>query len=365
MWVRFLLGGLNYVIIKLMKEHSAVIETIKKVSPAVVSLLISKHLTEQDVEQLLSYGRSFGLPFGMKELKSLEGKRIKIGGGSGFLASPDGLVLTNKHVVADPTAEYTVIDSRNRKFKAQVLARDPINDVAILKIQDQNHDFPYAEIGDSADLELGQTVVAIGNALGEFQNTVSTGIISGLSRFITAQDASSGHQEKLRGLIQTDAAINPGNSGGPLVDLEAKIIGINAAIVFGAQNIGFAIPINSAKKDLESVKKFGRLRIPFLGVRHITIDPLRQKEFKLPVSNGALIISEHLPGDFAVLPDSPAEQAGIHEGDIILEFNHEKINKDNNLEFLLQKCTIGQEVTIKVLSKDTEKVVKIILTEKK
>ncbi len=348
-----------------MKEHSLIIEAVKKVSPAVVSVLISKHITEEDLEHMLSYGRSFGLPLRMKELQSLQGKAVRIGGGSGFLVSTEGLILTNKHVVADPEAEYAIITANNKRYKASVLARDPINDIAILKIQGQGREFPYLELGNSSELELGQTVVAIGNALGEFQNTVSTGIVSGLSRFIMAQDTSSGHQEKLRGLIQTDAAINPGNSGGPLTDLEAKVIGINAAIVFGAQNIGFAIPINSVKKDLDSVKQYGRLRKPFLGVRNMIIDSMRQKEFKLPVSQGALIISEHLPGDFAVLPDSPAEQAGLQEGDIILEFNNHKISKDNNLEYLLAQCNIDQEVLLKILSKGEERTIKVVLTEKR
>jgi len=348
-----------------MKEQSPIIETIKKVLPAVVSVMISKHLTEEDLEQMLAYGRAFGLPFSMKELKSLQGKGVRVGSGSGFLVSPDGLILTNKHVVADPDADYTVVTTTAKKYKATVLARDPINDVAIIKIIDHDNNFTFLELGDSSELELGQTVVAVGNALGEFQNTVSSGIISGLSRFIFAQDVSSGHEQKLRGLIQTDAAINPGNSGGPLANLEGKVIGINAAIVFGAQNIGFAIPINVAKKDLESVKQFGHLRIPFLGVRHIFIDPKIQKEFNLPVSQGALVISEHLPGDFAVIPDSPAEKAGLQEGDIILEFNNKKISKDNCLEHIVQTCSVGQEVTIKILRQGAELMLKAVLCERK
>ncbi|RJQ13776.1 PDZ domain-containing protein [Candidatus Parcubacteria bacterium] len=348
-----------------MKEQSPIIETIKKVMPAVVSVMISKHLSEQDLEQIIAYGKSFGLPFGMKELKSLQGKRVRVGGGSGFFVSPDGLILTNKHVVADPDAEYAITTTDHKRFKGLVLARDPINDVAILKIQDANQQFPYLELGNSTDLELGQTVVAVGNALGEFQNTVSTGIVSGLSRYIMAQDSATGHEQKLRGLIQTDAAINPGNSGGPLTDLEAKVIGINTAVIFGAQNIGFAIPVNTAKKDLESVKQFGRLRVPFFGVRHITITPAIQKEFKLPISSGAFVISEHVPGDFAVVPDSPAERAGVEEGDVILEFNGQKISKENPLEYCLAQCDVNQQVNLKIWHAGQEKVVTAVLTERK
>lgn len=348
-----------------MKEQSPIIDTIKKVMPAVVSVMISKQLSAADVEQMAAYGKSFGLPLGVKELQALQGKKVRIGGGSGFFVSPDGLILTNKHVVADPDAEYAIWTTNNKHYKATVLARDPINDVAILKVNDGEHLFSCLELGDSSELELGQSVVAVGNALGEFQNTVSTGIVSGLSRFIMAQDAAMGNEQKLRGLIQTDAAINPGNSGGPLTDLEAKVIGINTAVVFGAQNIGFAIPVNSAKRDLESVKQFGRLRTPFLGVRHITIDTAKQKEFKLPISHGTLIISEHMPGDFAVIPDSPAEKAGLQEGDIIIEFDGKKITKDNPLEYLLAQCSVGQQVPIKILRSGEEKMLSAILSEKK
>lgn len=348
-----------------MKEQSPVIDTIKKLMPSVVSVMISKTLSAGDLEQMASYGKSFGLPLGVKELHALQGKKVRVGGGSGFFVSADGLILTNKHVVADPDAEYAIWTASNRHYKAQVLARDPINDVAILKIHDGGHEFSYLELGDSGELELGQTVVAVGNALGEFQNTVSTGIVSGLSRFIMAQDGAMGHEQKLRGLIQTDAAINPGNSGGPLSDLEAKVIGINTAVVFGAQNIGFAIPVNSARRDLESVKHYGRLRVPFLGVRHITIDADKQKEFKLPINHGTLIISEHMPGDFAVIPDSPAEKAGLQESDIIIEFNGHKITKENPLEYLLAQCSVGQNVEVKILRNGEEKTLTATLSEKR
>ncbi|PJE58636.1 MAG: hypothetical protein COU83_02835, partial [Candidatus Portnoybacteria bacterium CG10_big_fil_rev_8_21_14_0_10_40_22] len=203
------------------------------------------------------------------KVKDPQSKTIQIGGGSGAIVDPSGIILTNKHVVYEQDADYTVITNDDKHYSAKVLARDPINDIAILKIDAEN--LPAVELGDSSNLQLGQTVIAIGNALGEFTNTVSMGVISGLSRYITAQASLAGHSEELRGLIQTDAAINPGNSGGPLVNLAGQVIGISSATVMGAENIGFAIPIAAAKQDLVDLKKHGRIIKASLGVRYVTL----------------------------------------------------------------------------------------------
>ncbi|MEK7640549.1 MAG: trypsin-like peptidase domain-containing protein, partial [Patescibacteria group bacterium] len=224
-------------------KKSPIIETIKKVMPAVVSIVISKSLEEIEKEippEILPM-----LPEGQQHLnippEEIDKRgMVKIGGGSGFIVNKNGIVLTNKHVVADPHAEYHVITSDNQKYKAEVLSRDPVDDIAILKIKGGN--LPVVKLGSSVNLDLGADVLAIGNALGMFKNTVSRGIISGLSRSIRAATTPMVAAQELRGLIQTDAAINPGNSGGPLVNMEGEAIGINAAIVFGAQNLGFAIP---------------------------------------------------------------------------------------------------------------------------
>src|SRR3989344_2507492 len=264
---------------------SQIVETIKKVMPAVVSIVISKSLEDLEKEippEILPF-----MPFGHPHLNIPEEEidahgMIKIGGGSGFIVNPNGIILTNKHVVVDPHAEYTVMMHDDRKFKAQVLARDPVDDVAILKIEGKN--LPTVKLGESTGLELGEEVLAIGNALGLFKNTVSLGIISGLSRSIRATTAPMVAPQELRGLIQTDAAINPGNSGGPLVNLNGEAIGINAAIVFGAQNLGFAIPVNYAKRDLADVQKFGRIKRPLLGLRYMNINEDVQARMKLPVN---------------------------------------------------------------------------------
>lgn len=338
-----------------MSEKSPIIKIVKKCAPAVVSIIIAKNLPK--LENFPDFSPFLPFGFDPKELyKQIppemfdEHGRVKIGGGSGFFVSEDGFILTNKHVVVDIKADYTIMTNEGVKYHAKVVARDPINDVAILKIEGK--DFPHIELGESTNLDLGQTVVAIGNALGQFQNTVSTGIVSGLSRHITAQAGTNGQRQELRGVIQTDAAINPGNSGGPLVDIDGKAIGINSAVVFGAQNIGFAIPINSAKKALADIKKYGRIRAPFFGLRYVLLDPVMKMRHNLPVDYGALVVPEATPGDYGVLPNSPAEKAGIMEHDIILEADKQKITKDLPLSDIIQKHEVGDKIDLKVLRRD-------------
>ena len=343
-----------------MPEKSPVIEVAKKVCPAVITIVISKDLPKIEGFYLFPFG---GKEFVIPKLPEKAGKqKTKIGGGSGFLVSSDGYILTSNHVVADATADYTVILDPKKKYPAKVLARDPINDLAVLKIDEKS--LLYLELGDSNQIELGQEVVAVGNALGEFHDTLSYGIISGLSRYITAYSGLAQQAERLRGLIQTDAAINPGNSGGPLVDLEGKVIGINTAMVVGAQNIGFAIPVNYAKKDLEEVKKYGKIKVPFLGVRYVLLSKEMSEANKLPVDYGAFVVRETL-GEKAVVKDSPADKAKIREFDIILECNGEKITLDNPLANILQKHTIGEKITLKILRNKKEVLLKIKLEEKK
>lgn len=337
-------------------------QTIKKVLPAVVSITVSKFLPIFEHP----FGAPFGFPFGgMENFFAIPRgkKKVKIGGGSGFIVDKSGIILTNRHVVADPKAEYLVVLPDNKKYKVEILARDPINDVAILKIEGNN--LPIAELGDSSKLELGQTAIAVGNALGTFQNTVSVGVVSGLSREITAGDILTGQTSKLRGLIQTDAAINPGNSGGPLIDIDGKTIGINAAMVFGAENIGFSIPINAAKNDLEELKKYGRIRQPFLGIRYVLLNKEFQRRYNFSVSQGALVISENIPGGQAVVPGGPADKAGLKEGDIILACQKEKVCPKNPLQDILNKYKIGDKIELKILRDGQEKIMKAILGEKK
>ncbi len=341
-----------------MFEKSPIIEVAKKVCPAVISIVITRDLPKIEGFYFFPFGGE-GLVF--PKIKK-EKEKTKIGGGSGFIVSPDGYVLTCNHVVGDPEADYTVIIDPKHKYPAKVLAKDPLIDVAVLKIAGKN--LPYLELGDSDKIDLGETVVAIGNPLGEFEDTVSAGIVSGLSRKITAYGGLPMRATSLRGLIQTDAAINPGNSGGPLVNMEAKTLGINNAMVMGAQNIGFAIPINYAKKDLEEVKEFGKIKKPFLGVRYIVLNEVIAKVQKLPVNYGALIIREAL-GEQALVRDSAADKAGLKEYDIILEVDGGKITEENPLADVLAKHNIGDEIEMKVLREEKKIILKTKLEEKK
>lgn len=324
---------------------------VEEVLPAVVSITVSKNLDYK--ERLLGPGL-FTLPQKKK-------KEMKVGGGSGFIVDKKGIVLTNRHVVADADAKYVVLLEDEREFEAEILARDPINDIAVLKIEQD--DLPAVKLGDSSDIKLGEQVIAIGNALGRFSNTVSTGIISGLSRNIKARAPSKRQTQRLKDLIQTDAAVNPGNSGGPLVDMKGKAIGINAAMVHQAENIGFALPVNSTKRDLEEVKEYGRIRHPFLGVRYIPLNEKLKERYELPKNHGALVVSEG--SSQAVVPDSPADQSGLQEGDIVVQCNGEEVNSDQPLMHLLYDCEINQTTPFTILRDGEEMNLKITLSEKK
>ncbi len=344
---------------------SQLAKTIKKVMPSVVSIIISKSLEE--IERDMPVEMTPLMPFGVPELKIPDEKidargMVQVGGGSGFIADQNGIILTNKHVISDMGAEYTVLTDDGKKYPAKILARDPIDDVAILKIEAS--DLPTAVLGDSSGLELGDDVLAIGNALGLFKNTVSRGIVSGLSRSISAKPDPKEPVQELRGLIQTDAAINPGNSGGPLINLEGEVIGINAAIVFGAQNVGFAIPINSAKRDLDDVRKFGRVRRPLLGLRYINIDENLQQKMNLPVNYGALVAGKG-PHHEAVIPNTPASIAGLKEKDIVLECNGVKITMERTIQDFLEDLNVGDALMLKIMRGDKMMDMKVELAERK
>ncbi len=353
--------------LKTVQEESATIEVVEKVSPAVVSIIITK-----DVPKYKSF---FGNPYNDMESffdffnrgwgnfqEEEETEKQKIGGGSGFIISSDGIIVTNKHVVEDTEADYTVITNDEKEYEAEILALHPSLDAAIIKISGDN--FPTLELGNSDELKVGQTAIAIGNSLGEFSNSVSRGIISGLKRELVA-GSGWGKTEYLSNIIQTDAAINSGNSGGPLLDISGKVIGINVAMAQGAENIGFALPINEIKKSIQQVKEKGEISIPFLGIRYIIINEALQEENDLPFDYGALVLRGDKITELAVVPGSPADKADIVENDIILEINGEKITEKSQLSSLIIKYSVGDEVTLKVWHKGEEKEVKVKLEEKK
>ena len=349
-------------------QEEKIIRAVEKVSPSVVSIVITK-----DVPVFEQYLYSpFGDPFlSVPQYRQKGTEKQEIGGGTGFIVSGDGLILTNKHVALDEEAEYTVFTNDGKSYPANVLARDPFQDLAILKIDQEKivdeegrlnvTPFPIVELGDSDGLQIGQTVVAIGNALGEFRNTVSVGVVSGLSRQITASGGS--FVETLEDVIQTDTAINKGNSGGPLLNLKGEVIGINTAMVQEAQSIGFAIPINKAKRDIEQVKTLGKITYAFLGVRYLIINKTIQEENDLSVDYGAWIVKGQ-EGEPAVYSGSAAEEIGLQEGDIILEFGGERITSDNSLAKIIQEYSPGDKVVLKVLRDGEEKIFVVTMKER-
>lgn len=345
---------------KIVEEESATIESVKKVTPSVVSIIITKDLSKYyDLKGYSPFDDFFGFPFESAPQNG-SGKQ-EIGGGTGFIISSDGMILTNKHVVSDNEAEYTVITNDGKKYEAKVLATDFMNDIAVVKIDAK--DLPVVEFGDSDSLELGQTVIAIGNSLGEYRNTVTKGVISGKGRRVEA--GGEGMSEVLEEALQTDAAINPGNSGGPLINLSGQVIGINTAINQQGQLIGFAIPINQAKKSVESVKKFGKIMRPFLGVRYVLLNKDISQSNNLSVDYGALIVRGEQQTDLAIVPGGPADKAGLVENDIILEVNGQKINEEHPLTKEISKYQPNEEIELKVLHKGEEKKVKVKLGEYK
>jgi len=357
-------------------QEETIIKVVKEISPAVVSIVITKDvpiIEEYYYNPFKEFEQFFGQPFEFQipQYRQKGTEKKEIGGGTGFIISKDGMILTNKHVVLDKEAEYTVFTNDGKSYPAKVLARDPLQDLAIIKIEREKvvdeegsfalKSFPVAKLGNSDKLQIGQTVIAIGNALGEFRNTVSVGVVSGLGRTITA--SGGGLVETLEDVIQTDAAINKGNSGGPLLNLEGEVIGINTAMVQEAQSIGFAIPINKAKKDIQQVKTLGKIVYPFLGVRYVLITKKIQKENNLPVDYGAWI-TEGSNGEAAIFPGSAAEEAGLKENDIILEFNGEKITTDNSLAKIISKYNPGDKINLKILRAGKEKLFWVTLGER-
>ena len=342
-------------------EESQVIDTAKKVSPSVVSIVISKDLTLYKQGSMpFDFDQFFNDPFGFQPFQQVPQtdkngdvmhEKRQVGGGSGFIVKEDGLVVTNRHVVEDEDAQYTVVLSDGSEYDADVLARDTVNDFAVLQMKDKDggkvSGLPVLSLGDSDSLQIGQRVVAIGNALAEFQNTVTTGIVSAIGRDITA-GGSVGGSESLINLIQTDAAINPGNSGGPLVNLAGEVVAVNTAIAYGAQGIGFAIPVNDIKPLIQSVQENGKIIRAFLGVRYILLDEAKAKELKIDVDGGALLTGDEANGEFAVIPASPAEKAGLKARDVILEADGKKVTAKTPLQTLVANKAPGDKLKLKV-----------------
>lgn len=370
-------------------EESQSVDAIKKVSPAVVSIIASRDLKVYS-GQNSPFSQSGGIPgfpgfqFNIPQQNQPNSgnsndytvQKQQVAGGSGFIISADGLVLTNKHVVSEQNVDYSIIMNDGTEYDGEVVSVDPSYDLAVVQIvkkgelkKDKNSrtklsNLPIVELGDSDASQVGQKVLAIGNALGEYQNTVTSGIISAKGRHIQAGGASSG-RETLSGLLQTDAAINPGNSGGPLVSLDGQVVGINVAIDTTGSSIGFAIPINDVKTILDSVKKYGRIVRPSLGVRHIILNKAKANELQLPVDHGALLVGDDANGQFAVVPGSAADKAGLKMKDVILSVDDKDITTDYSLQESIRNHKPGDQITLKVWRSGQTITIKVTLDESK
>jgi len=312
-------------------EESATISLVEEASPSVVSILKRQVLFDF---------------FSGQEMVDESGI------GTGFVIDSNGIIITNKHVVSGEAASYSVLTNDEQTYQVEEINLDPVNDIAILKINAEN--LPALELGDSDNLKVGQTVVAIGNALGRFSNTVTKGVVSGIGRGITASGGSGRGSEMLENIIQTDAAINPGNSGGPLLNLSAQVVGVNVAMAKGAENIGFSIPINLVKPVLQNFKEHGRIVRPYLGVKY---RPAYKKadDSKLRF---VYFIEQ-------VVKDSPAEKAGLKPGDAILEINGRASSNKVDLGAEVAKMQVGDLLTLRVDRAGKEVTIEARLAESK
>jgi serine protease Do len=315
-------------------EGSLISSIAKDVGQSVVSVDVQSQTVSQDF---------FGFPQTSNQASS----------GTGFIVSSDGIIVTNRHVVPNDNSTVSVTMADGTKFdNVKLIGRTNSNsvlDVAFLKIQDtKGKKLVPAMLGDSSKMQVGDRVIAIGNALGQFQNTVTSGIISGFGRDVQAGDQSGLGTENLTDLFQTDAAINEGNSGGPLVNINGEVIGVNTAIASGAQNIGFAIPINDVKGLINSVLGSGKLQQPYLGVRYVSLTADTAYQYNLKVNQGAYI-APTADGSPSVLPDSPAAKAGLKEKDIIIKVNNTKLDDKTNLTSALTRFKVGDKVDLTVV----------------
>lgn len=283
--------------------------------------------------------------------------------GTGIIISSSGYIVTNRHVIPSgaTSVSVTLADGttiNNVKVVGSTSPTDPL-DIAFLKINNSPEALQPALLGDSSKVQVGDSVVAIGNALGQFQNTVTSGIISGRGRTISASDSTSTSGEDLQDLFQTDAAINPGNSGGPLININGEVIGINTALASnGAQNIGFSIPINDVEGLIKGVLSTGTIERPYIGVYYVTINPAVAKQYGLGVTNGAYI-PQNQPGQPSIVSGGPAANSGLQPGDVILAVNNINIDSNNSLSSLIDENQVGTKLTLTVLRGGAQKLIPI------
>jgi len=337
---------------EVINEESVVTKVVEQSTPSVVTVSISKKVTPNPLQGFDFFGQFFGMPM-IPNQQPQQQQNVEQDIGTGFIISADGLIVTNKHVVADTTAGYRVIIGKDQVVDVANIYRDPITDLAILKVNKTG--LTPVKLGDSNGIKVGQTVIAIGTALGEFRSTVTTGVISGLGRAITAGSPFEG-SEKLDNVIQTDAAINPGNSGGPLLNSSGEVIGVNVAVSQSGQNIGFALPINLVKDSINNFKTTGEFNRPYFGVSYQTIS--KQTALLNDVPAGAYVKD--------VVAGSPAEKAGIKIGDIITEFDGKRMADDTvtALATLVNNKKVGDSVTVKYWRDKVENTISVKLEKR-
>ena len=337
--------------VKVVTEESITIDTVKKAAPSVVTVA---GIAAQSPSSTSPFGNPFFQIPGFQQQQPSQSPDQPQSIGSGFIIGNDGLIVTNKHVVADTTEKYQVITNNEKKYDVQKIYRDPLNDIALLQIdlkQNAGTNLTPLTLGDSSNLQAGQYVIAIGTALGQFRNSVTTGVISGLGRGITAGSEYEGSVERLDNVIQTDAAINPGNSGGPLFNSSGQVIGINTAVSQSGQNIGFAIPINVIKDSLNNFNQTGKFDRPYLGVAYKLITPDIASLNDLP--QGAYVQQ--------VIQGSAADQAGIQVGDVITKIDGKHIDENNQISTIIAKKKIGDLMTLTINSNGDTKDVRVTL----
>lgn len=338
--------------IQVVNQEEATIDVAEKSKDSVVSIVVTKDLPKLRNSSPLydDFVREFFNRTDEEVAPETESQQI--GAGTGFIISSDGMIVSNRHVVADKEASYTVVLNNGETHEAKILAVDTLLDIAFIKIE--ANELTPLEFGSSENLKVGQTVIAIGNALGEFSNTVSSGIISGLKRDIRASDSTGRNSELLDDVIQTDASINLGNSGGPLLDITGKVIGVNVAVAADAQNIGFAIPSDVVVDLLDRLNENGEIERPILGVRYQLVTESLVKTNNLKTDHGALVGRGATAQDLAVIPGSPADKAGIKENDIILQVDDKVVSLNSPLQNIIQQYRINDEVLLKILRQGNE-----------
>ena len=331
--------------VKVVNEESNVIDVVKKVSPSVVTIGVKDSLSKIQQDPFSQFFDN-----DEEEPNQEEDQYI----GTGFVIKKNGIIVTNKHVVSSQV-QYFVVDEKGKKYDVDKIYRDPSNDIAIISIKGSpTLGLPEISLGTSSNLQVGQSVIAIGTALGEFRNTVTTGVVSGLGRGITAGSGFRGFTERLDNVIQTDAAINPGNSGGPLLNAAGQVIGVNTAVSGQGQNIGFAIPIDLVKDSLNNFNSTGQFSRPFLGISYSIISQRAALLNEIP--QGALVQQ--------VVENSSAADAGIKTGDIITKIDGKQINEtDSTLAILISKKKVGDKVAVSLYVDGQTKDLQITLKE--